>query len=104
MRLKEIMKYPLIRAYVHVGNDYGFNLSLEQLLPSSVCGPETIFFKYNISQPHSETGTAKCRRLLIATHLDQPNHLANQEQVLGYVVPSACLTIMYKNTGHKAFW
>jgi hypothetical protein len=50
-----------------------------------------------------ETGTAKGRRLLIATHLDQPNHLANQQQVLGYVVPFACLTVMYKNTGHKAF-
>jgi hypothetical protein len=35
----------------------------------------------------TEIGTAKDSRLVIANHLDQPNHLANQQQVLGFAVP-----------------
>jgi hypothetical protein len=40
----------------------------------------------------TETGTAKGGRLLIATHLEQSNHLANQQQVLGFAVPFASLS------------
>jgi hypothetical protein len=49
----------------------------------------------------TETGTAKGGRLLIATHLEQSNHLANQQQVLGFAVPFASLSPMCKNAGSK---
>jgi hypothetical protein len=42
----------------------------------------------------TNTGTIKGRRLLIATHLDQSNHLANQQQVLGFAMPFASLSIL----------
>jgi len=50
-----------------------------------------------------ETGTAKGGRILTATHLDQSNHLANQQQVLGFALPFASLSIMCKNAGPKLF-
>jgi hypothetical protein len=46
----------------------------------------------------TEIGTRKGGRLLIATHLHQSNHLANQQQVLGFARIS--LNILCKNTGH----
>jgi hypothetical protein len=42
----------------------------------------------------TNTGTIKGRRLLIATQLDQTNHLANQQQVLGFAMPFASLSIL----------
>jgi hypothetical protein len=51
----------------------------------------------------SETGTAKGGRLLIATHLNQSNHLANLQEVLGFAVPFASLTTLCKNAGPKPF-
>jgi hypothetical protein len=45
----------------------------------------------------TETGTAKGGRLLIATHTDQSNHLANQQQVLGFAVPFASFSILCKD-------
>ncbi len=42
-------------------------------------------------------------RLVIATHMDQSNHLANQQQVLGFAVPFASLGILCKNAGLKPF-
>ncbi len=42
----------------------------------------------------TNTGTIKGRRLLIATHRDQSNHLANQQQVLGFAMPFASLSIL----------
>jgi hypothetical protein len=48
----------------------------------------------------TEIGTRKGGRLLIATHLHQSNHLANQQQVLGFAMPFASLNILCKNTGH----
>jgi hypothetical protein len=48
----------------------------------------------------TEIGTRKGGRLLIATHLDQSNHLANQQQVLGFALPFASLNIPCKNAGH----
>jgi len=38
------------------------------------------------SRHKTEMGSAKDRRLVIANHLDQPNHLANQQQVLDFAV------------------
>jgi hypothetical protein len=54
-----------------------------------------------------KTGTAKGERLWMATHLDQSNHLANRQQVLGYAVHFASLscekgwakTILLNQTG-----
>jgi hypothetical protein len=48
----------------------------------------------------TEIGTRKGGRLLIAIHLHQSNHLANQQQVLGFAMPFASLNILCKNTGH----
>jgi hypothetical protein len=42
-------------------------------------------------------------RLLIATHLDQSNYLANQQQVLGFAMPFTSLSIMCKIAGPKPF-
>jgi hypothetical protein len=51
----------------------------------------------------TETGIAKGGRLLITTHLDQSNHLANQQPLLGFALPFASLSIMCKNAGPKPF-
>jgi hypothetical protein len=52
----------------------------------------------------TEIGTAKGGRLLLATHLDQSNHLANQQQVLGFALPFASLSILLcKNAGPNPF-
>jgi hypothetical protein len=51
----------------------------------------------------SETGTAKGSRLLIATHLNQSNHLANLQEVLGFAVPFASLSTLCKNAEPKPF-
>jgi hypothetical protein len=42
-------------------------------------------------------------RVLIATHPDQSNYPANQEQVWGFVVPFTSLSKMYKNARPKPF-
>jgi hypothetical protein len=85
-------------------------LSLEQLHSCSVCGPATIFLTDKISYllfPNlthkTETGTAKGGRLLIATLLNQSNHRAKQQQVLGFAVPFATLSILCENAGSKPF-
>jgi hypothetical protein len=55
------------------------------------------------SQP-TAIETAKGERLLITTHINQSNNLANQEQVLGFVVPFASLSsIMCKIVGPSPF-
>jgi hypothetical protein len=60
--------------------------------------------KISFSKGHKiETGTTKGKRILTATHLDQSNHLANQQQVLGFALPFASLSIMCKNAGPKLF-
>jgi hypothetical protein len=85
-------------------------LPLEQLRSCSVRGPATIFLTAKISYllfPNlthkTETGTAKGGRLLIAILLNQSNHLANQQQVLGFAVPFATLSILCENAGSKPF-
>jgi hypothetical protein len=50
-----------------------------------------------------ETGTAKGGRLLLATHLNQSNHLVNLQEVLGLAVPFASLSTLCKNAGPKPF-
>jgi hypothetical protein len=42
-------------------------------------------------------------RLLIATHRDQSNYLANQQLVLGFAVPFTILSKLHKNAGTKPF-
>jgi hypothetical protein len=42
-------------------------------------------------------------RPLIATHLDQSNYLANQQQVLSFAVPITSLRKVCKNAGQKLF-
>jgi hypothetical protein len=61
-------------------------LPLDQFQPCLVCGPATIFLTSKISYlffpnltQKTETSTAEGGRLLIATHLDQSNHLAYQQ-------------------------
>jgi hypothetical protein len=49
----------------------------------------------------TKTGTAKDRRLLIATHLKQSNKLANQQQVSGFAGPFASLSILKKKCWAK---
>ncbi len=48
--------------------------------------PRLVIYFFPTSPIKTKTGTAKGRRLLIATRLDQSNHLANQQQG-----PSLCL-------------
>jgi hypothetical protein len=76
--------------------------------PCSLCGPAIVFLTSKISYlfipnftHNTETATAKGRKLLIATHLDQSNYLVNQQQVLGFVVPLANLTTILVNAGLK---
>jgi hypothetical protein len=64
------------------------------LHPCPLCGHATMFLTFNNSyllSPNlthkTKIGIAKGERLLINTHLDQSNHLANQQQVLGFLVP-----------------
>jgi hypothetical protein len=83
---------------------------LEQLHPCSVCDPATVFLTSKISyllSPNlthkTETVTGKGGRLILATLLDQSNHLANQQQVLGFAVPVATLGNLTKNAGPKPF-
>ncbi len=83
---------------------------LEQLHPCSLCGIASIFLTYKISyllflnlNHQTKMKTAKGERLLIATHLDQSNNLANQQQVLGFAMPFASLRILSKNAGPKPF-
>jgi hypothetical protein len=45
----------------------------------------------------------KGERIQVATHLDQSNHIANEQQMLGFVVHFASLSIQYKNVGPKPF-
>jgi hypothetical protein len=42
-------------------------------------------------------------RLLVATHLEQSNYLANQQQELGLAVAFTSLCIQCKNVGSKPF-
>jgi hypothetical protein len=67
-------------------------------------GPRTIFLTSKISNVHSrnliiithktQIGTAKGQRLVIAIHLDQSNHLANQQQVLCFAVRFTSLSTL----------
>jgi hypothetical protein len=43
------------------------------------------------------------QRLLIATHLDQSNHLANQQQLLHFAMPFSSINKLCKNAGLKSF-
>jgi hypothetical protein len=45
----------------------------------------------------------KGKRILVATHLDQSNHIANEQQMLGFVVHFASLSILYKMLGQNRF-
>jgi hypothetical protein len=79
--------------------------SLEHLHPCSVCGLKTvlltskILFYFSLTSPIKPKLGLQNGRLLIATHLDQSNHLGNQQKVLGYAVPFASLSILCKNAG-----
>jgi len=85
---------------------------LEYLQPYSVCGPPTVlltskisFLFFPLSNPThtTETGSANGGRLLTATHLDQSNHQANQQQMLGFAMSFASLSILCKNARPKPF-
>jgi hypothetical protein len=77
---------------------------LEQLHQCSVCITFKITYLLFLNLMHkTETGTARGERLLIATHLDQLNHLANKQQVLVFAVPSAGFSILCKNAVLKLF-
>jgi hypothetical protein len=74
-----------------------FTLSrlLEQLHPCSGCGPGSIILtskiSYSLFCPTSlmklKPETAKVGRLLIATHLEQSNQLANQQLMFSFAAP-----------------
>ncbi len=83
---------------------------LEQLHPCSLCGTASNFLTYKISyllflnlDHQTKMKTAKGERILIATHTDQSNILANQQQVLGFAMHFASLRILSKNAGPKPF-
>jgi hypothetical protein len=79
--------------------------SLEHLHPWSVHGLKTalltskILYNFTLTSPTKLKPGVQNGRLLIATHLDQSNHLANQQQVLGFAVPFASLSILCINAG-----
>jgi len=45
---------------------------------------------------------AKGGKVIIANHMDQSNHLANQQHMLGFVMPFASLRHNVKNAGSNA--
>jgi hypothetical protein len=82
---------------------FTFLALLEQLYTRSGCGPGSIILTSKISYlllPNSthkiETQTAKVGRLLIATHLEQSNQLANQQLVFNFAAPVTSLSILYQ--------
>jgi hypothetical protein len=69
-------------------------LFLEQVHLRLVSGPAAVFLTSMISYllfPNlthkTEIGTVNHGRLLLATHINQSNHLAHRQQVLGFAVP-----------------
>jgi len=77
----------------------------------SVCDPAKVFltskFSYLLfSNPahQTKTGTANRWRLLIATHLDQSNYLANQQQDLDFAVSFTSLSILGQNNFAEPNW
>ncbi len=83
---------------------------IEHLYPCSVVGLAIVLLTSKISDIFcsnstykTEIGITKGKRLLITTHLDQSNHLANQQPLLGFALPFASLSIMCKNAGPKPF-
>jgi hypothetical protein len=90
---------PIVNKCHHFFTLFGL---LEQLHPCSGCGPGSIILTSKISYlllpnfTHKiETETAKVGRLLIATHLEQSNQLANQQVVFSFAVPVTSLSILY---------
>jgi hypothetical protein len=88
--------------------DIKTDLGLDHLQWCSVFDPAKRFleskFGYSLfSNPtqKTKTGTENRWRQLIATHLDHSNYLANQQQVLGFVVPFTSLSILCKNARPK---
>jgi hypothetical protein len=57
--------------------------------------PRLVIYFFPTS-PIKETVTAKGVRILMAIHMEQSNHLANQQQVLSFVVSFASLSILCK--------
>ncbi len=88
--------------------DIKAGLWLDHLKWCSVCDPAKDFLNPSLviyffpTQPKKlKTGLQIGGRLLIPTHLDCSNYLANQQQVLGFVVPFTSLSILCKNAGPK---
>jgi hypothetical protein len=79
------------------------HIILEQLHPCAVGGPATVIYFFSTSPIRLKLGLQKVGRLLIATYVDQSKHLANHQQVFGFAVPFASLSILCKNVGPKPF-
>jgi hypothetical protein len=62
-----------------------------------------IYFFFPTSPIKLELGLQIVGRLLIATHPYPSNYLANQQQMLGFVVPFTSLCIWLKNAELKPF-
>jgi len=84
--------------------------ALEHLHWCSVCDLAKIFLTSMFSYLLFTTSRVKVKRglqiggrLLVATHLEQSNYLANQQQVLGLAMASTTLCIQCKNAGSKPF-
>ncbi len=101
-------KVPVHAAIIRALRFSGF--VLEQLHPCSLCGIASIFLTYKISyllflnlNHQTKMKSANGERLLIATHLDQSNKLANQQQVLGFAMPLPASEFCPKMLGQNHF-
>jgi hypothetical protein len=86
------------------------HLVQEHFQQCSVCDPAKIFLTSKFSNLLFPTPAIKLKlglqiggKIRIATHLDQSNYLANQQQVLGFAVPFTSLSKLCKNAGPKPF-
>jgi len=79
--------------------------------PAVLCNPVKKYFShpslviYFFPTPtlKLKLGLRRGGKLLIATHLNQSNYLANQQQVSGFAVPFTSLGILSKTAGPKPF-
>jgi hypothetical protein len=78
----------------------------EHFWQCSVCDPAKIFLTSKFSNLLFPTPAVKLKlgleidgKIRIATHLDQSNYLANQQQVLGFAVTFTSLSKLCKNAG-----
>jgi hypothetical protein len=70
-------------------------------LQKDFLNPSLVIYFFPTQPKKLKLGLQIGGRQLTATHLDRSKYLANQQQVLGFVVPFTSLSILCKNAGPK---